>query len=160
MQDNLPFRWLVGLGIDVRVRVPTVFTKNRDRLLTTKMPRKVKAAIPAHREVAPLLSDGHFPVDGPPVKAWASMKSFQPKPDILSPDDEGPGDPPSPGTTAAVQPGPAPETVPMLRPTRPRRNAEAGLRGERRPDAIHASTPGPAGNRPAPARCRASAAMR
>ena len=30
----------------------TVFTKNRDRLLTTEMSRKVMAAILAHREVA------------------------------------------------------------------------------------------------------------
>ena len=78
-QDNPLFRWFGGLGIDDPVWVPTGFTKNRDRLLTTAMWRKVMAAILAHREVAPLLSDDHFPVDGTPVKAWASMKSFQPK---------------------------------------------------------------------------------
>jgi hypothetical protein len=60
MQYNLLFRWFVGLGIDDAVWVPTVFTKNRDRLLTTDMSRKVMAAILAHREVAPLLSDEHF----------------------------------------------------------------------------------------------------
>jgi hypothetical protein len=31
----------VGLGIDDLVWVPTVFTKNRDRLLTTDIARKV-----------------------------------------------------------------------------------------------------------------------
>jgi hypothetical protein len=35
------FRGFVGLGIDDAVRVPTVITKNRDRLLTTGMSRKV-----------------------------------------------------------------------------------------------------------------------
>ena len=30
---NLLFRWFVGLGMDDPVWVPTVFTKNRDRLL-------------------------------------------------------------------------------------------------------------------------------
>lgn len=45
-----------------------VFIKNRDRLLTTEMSRKVMAAILAHREVAPLLSDDHFSVDGALVK--------------------------------------------------------------------------------------------
>ena len=30
---NLLFRWFVGLGMDDVVWVPTVFTKNRDRLL-------------------------------------------------------------------------------------------------------------------------------
>ena len=56
MQYNLMFRWFVGLGIDDPVWVAAVFTKNRDRLLTTDMQRKVMAAILAHREVAPLLS--------------------------------------------------------------------------------------------------------
>jgi len=30
---NLLYRWFVGLGVDDQVWVPTVFTKNRDRLL-------------------------------------------------------------------------------------------------------------------------------
>jgi hypothetical protein len=49
-----------------------VFTKNRDRLLTTDMSRKVMAAILAHPEVEPLLSDEHFSVDGTLVKAFAT----------------------------------------------------------------------------------------
>ena len=49
MQYNLLFRWFVGLGIDDPVWVPTVFSKNRDRLLTTDMARKFLAAILAHR---------------------------------------------------------------------------------------------------------------
>ena len=99
MDYNLMFRWFVGLGIDDPVWVPTVFTKKRDRLLTTEMSRKVMAAILAHREVAPLLSDEHFSVDGTLVKAWASMKSFQPNADAAPPEDDGPGDPPSTDTT-------------------------------------------------------------
>lgn len=51
MQYNLLLRWFVGLGIDVPVWVPTVFTKNRDRLLTTEVSRESMAAILAHREV-------------------------------------------------------------------------------------------------------------
>ena len=92
MDYNLMFRWFVGLGIDDEVWVPTVFTKNRDRLLTTDMARKVMAAILAHREVAPLLSDEHFSVDGTLIKAWASMKSFQPKGEAegAPPDADGP----------------------------------------------------------------------
>ena len=68
--------------------MPTVFTKNRYRLMTTDMSRKVMAAILAHRGVAPLLSDDHFSVDGTLVKAWASMKSFQPKASENPPDDD------------------------------------------------------------------------
>jgi ribosomal protein S4E len=40
-------------------------------LLATDVARKVLAAILAHREVAPLLSDEHVPVDGTLVKAFA-----------------------------------------------------------------------------------------
>ena len=54
MDYNLLFRWFVGLGIDNAVWVPTVFSKNRDRLLTTDMARRIMAAILAHRELAPL----------------------------------------------------------------------------------------------------------
>lgn len=79
MQYNLLFRWFVGLGIDDPVWVPTVFSKNRDRLLNTDIARKFLAAILAHEKVAPLLSDDHFSVDGTLVEAWASMKSFQPR---------------------------------------------------------------------------------
>jgi hypothetical protein len=72
LQYNLLFRWFVGLGVDDPVWVPTVFTKNRDRLMTTDISRKVMAAILAHREIAPLLSDEHFSVDGTLIKAWES----------------------------------------------------------------------------------------
>jgi transposase len=143
MHYNLLFRWFVGLGIDDPVWVPTVFTKNRDRLLTTGMSRKVMAAILAHREVAPLLSDEHFSVDGTLVKAWASMKSFQPKAGDTPPDDD-PGNPPGPDATAEDQPAPTePETAAMPRPTRHDRNAEVDFRGEKRSNATHASTTDP-----------------
>lgn len=144
MQYNLLFRWFVGLGIDDPVWVPTVFTKNRDRLLTTDMSRKVMAAILAHREVAPLLSDEHFSVDGTLVKAWASMKSFQPKAEGAPSDDGDPGAP----TTPDVEPAdPAedtqPTTEPMPRAPHQHRNAEVDFRGEKRSNATHVSTTDP-----------------
>ncbi|TRW91187.1 IS5 family transposase [Paracoccus sp. M683] len=143
MQYNLLFRWFVGLGIDDAVWVPTVFTKNRDRLLTTGMSRKVMAAILAHREVAPLLSDDHFSVDGTLVKAWASMKSFQPKA-TDTPSDDDPGGPPGPDSPTEDHPEPTPsETDPMSRPTRQNRNAEVDFRGQKRSNATHASTTDP-----------------
>ncbi len=129
------------MGIDDPVWVATVFTKNRDRLLTTDMSRKVMAAILAHREVAPVLSDDHFSVDGTLVKAWASMKSFQPKAGDTLPDDN-PGSPPGPDTPAEDQPQTT-ETDPMPRPTHQSRNAEVDFRGEKRSNATHASTTDP-----------------
>jgi len=143
MEYNLLFRWFVGLGIDDLVWVPTVFTKNRDRLLTTDMSRKLMAAILADREVAPLLSDDHFSVDGTLVKAWASMKSFQPKADNTPPDDD-PGGPPEPGAATEDPAEPtATETTQMPRPHRKNRNAEVDFRGEKRSNATHASTTDP-----------------
>jgi len=143
MDYNLLFRWFVGLGIDDPIWVPTVFTKNRDRLLSTEMSRKVMAAILAHREVAPLLSDEHFSVDGTLVKAWASMKSFQPKADAAPPDDEGPGDPPTPDATLEPSFQTPAETNPMPRNTKSHRNAEVDFKGEKRSNATHASTTDP-----------------
>jgi transposase len=144
MQYNLLFRWFVGLGIDDPVWVPTVFTKNRDRLLTTDIARKFLAAILAHREIAPLLSDEHFSVDGTLVKAWASMKSFQPKAAATPPDDPdadgGPGDPPAGGADEAPEP---PKTGPMTRPAGKDRNADVDFRGEKRSNATHASATDP-----------------
>ncbi len=86
---NLLFRWFVGLGVDDPVWVPTVFTKNRDWLLDVEVAAKFMAAVLAHREVKPLLSNDHFSVDGTLVEAWASLKSFRAK--------DGSDEPPSPG---------------------------------------------------------------
>lgn len=165
MQYNLLFRWFVGLGIDDQVWVPTVFTKNRDRLLTTEMSRKVMAAILAHREVAPLLSDEHFSVDGTLVKAWASMKSFQPKAEGALPEEDGPGDPHEHDTPAKDHPAQSePETEPMPRAPHQHRNAEVDFRGEKRSNATHVSTTDPEArlykSLPAPARHCASWGMR
>ena len=39
LEYNLLFRWFVGLNMDEAVWVPTVFTKNRDRLLAGDVAR-------------------------------------------------------------------------------------------------------------------------
>ena len=71
---NLLYRWFVGLGVDEAVWVPTVFTKNRDRLLEADVARKFLAELMDHNELRGLLSDEHFSVDGTQIAAWASMK--------------------------------------------------------------------------------------
>ena len=86
---NLLYRWFVGLGVDDAVWVPTVFSKNRERLLQAEVARKFLAELTNHREVRALLSDEHFSVDGTQITAWASMKSFRPK--------DGSGEPPTQG---------------------------------------------------------------
>ena len=86
---NLLYRWFVGLGVDEPVWVPTVFTKNRERLLEAEVAHKFLSALLNHKEVRSLLSDEHFSVDGTQVAAWASMKSFRAK--------DGSDEPPSGG---------------------------------------------------------------
>jgi transposase len=105
LQYNLLFRWFVGPSIDEPVWVATVFTKNRDRLLNTEMSQKLLTAILAHEKVAPLLSGDHFSVDGTLVEAWASFKSFRPKPAAHdTPPPDGPAPPPAtPATPDAGQ---------------------------------------------------------
>ena len=85
---NLLYRWFVGLGVDDAVWVPTVFTKNRDRLLDAEVAPSSSQPFCSSQGRA-LLSDEHFSVDGTQVEAWASMKSFLAK--------DGSGEPPSPG---------------------------------------------------------------
>jgi transposase len=86
---NLLYRWFVGLGVDEPVWVPTVFTKNRDRLLEAEVARKFLAELLNHKEVRALLSDEHFSVDGTQIAAWASMKSFQAKDGSSAPPSHG-----------------------------------------------------------------------
>ena len=146
MDYNLLFRWFVGLGIDDRVWVSTVFSKNRDRLLTTDMSRKVMAAILAHPQVKPLLSDEHFSVDGTLVKAWASMKSFQPKEGTAPPQNDDPSGPPSPPadeTSPDTDQAQQTETQPMTDTPRQTRNPEVNFRGQKRSNATHASVTDP-----------------
>lgn len=74
---NLLFRWFIGLDADEAVWVPTVFSKNRDRLLKGDIAEKFFAQVLALAQEANLLSDEHFSVDGTLIEAWASQKSFQ-----------------------------------------------------------------------------------
>ena len=74
---NLLFRWFVGMNMDEEVWVPTVFTKNRDRLLKYAIAAGFFARVKKLAE--PYLSDEHFTVDGTLIEAWASQKSFQRK---------------------------------------------------------------------------------
>jgi transposase len=78
---NLLFRWFVGLGMDAEVWDATVFSKNRERLIAGEVAQKFFAAVRQQAERAGLLSDEHFTVDGTLIEAWASRRSYEPKPD-------------------------------------------------------------------------------
>jgi transposase len=110
---NLLFRWFVGLTPDEPVWDPTVFTKNRDRLLAGEVAHAFFEQVLARARGQQLLSSEHFTVDGTLIEAWASLKSFKPKA-------AGPAAPPD-------EPG----------------NLSVDFRGEKRTNATHASTTDP-----------------
>jgi len=90
---NLLFRWFVGLGMDDPVWVPTVFTKNRDRLLEGEVADAFFALVLEQARRKRLLSSEHFTVDGTLIEAWAGQKSFRRKEsDPAEPPDD-PGNP-------------------------------------------------------------------
>ena len=165
---DLMFRWFSGLGIDDPVWDHSTFSKNCDRLFEADIARKLLKSILEHKEVAPLLSDEHFTVDGTLVTAWASLKSFVPKEAAAAagvpPPGDGQGKPPpslaKPKDEAAKQPQtekqatqPAsaepskPETAaPMQTATeadKKSRNEEVNFHGKKRSNATHASTTDP-----------------
>ena len=153
---NLLFRWFVGLGIDDPVWDHSTYSKNRDRVLEADVARKFLKAILAHPEVAPLLSDDHFTVDGTLVEAWASMKSFVAR-DPTPPPEGGPrsnalapGEPVEKAETPApaeaddkAQPANAETPMPTADTTRSTRNEEVDFHGQKRTNATHASTTDP-----------------
>ncbi len=113
LEYNLLFRWFVGLGMEDAVWVPTVFTKNRDRLLEGDVAEAFFEAVLAQGKDHGLLSSEHFTVDGTLIEAWASQKSFRAKDGSGDDGDDDPGNP----------------TV--------------NFRGERRSNATHESTTDP-----------------
>jgi transposase len=74
---NLLFRWFVGLGMDDAVWNHAVFSKNRERLLSSEVAQVFFAAVV--KQAKRFMSNDHFTVDGTLIQAWASQKSFRKK---------------------------------------------------------------------------------
>ena len=79
LDHNLLYRWFVGLSMDDPVWVPTVFSKNRERLLEGEIAREFFARVRKLAEEQGWVSDEHFTVDGTLIEAWARHKSLKPK---------------------------------------------------------------------------------
>jgi len=93
LEYNLLFRWFVGLNMDEAVWVPTVLSKNRDRLMEGDIAQKFFDQVLEQATAADLVSDEHFSVDGTLIEAWASQKSFQRKDQTDEPPKDDPGNP-------------------------------------------------------------------
>src|SRR5512143_322229 len=90
---NVLFRWFLDMNMVEESFDPTVFTKNRERLMEHEVGRRFFDAVVGQAREAGLMSDDHFTVDGTLIEAWASMKSFRPKGEKASerPTDGDPG---------------------------------------------------------------------
>jgi transposase len=135
LDDNLLFRWFVGLAMDAPVWDATTLAENRDRLLDAEVTRCLLAAVLAQPRVAALMSDEHFSVDGTLIQAWASHTSFRPKQAPAAP---------------AATPSRTSAAVGRMRPTAPTRRMRAPpipTRGSR------ASPTTPAPSWPMPGMC-------
>ena len=131
---NLLFRWFIGLAIEDAVWVPTVFTKNRERLIEHKAIIELFEQLLAIAREKDYLSGEHFSVDGTLIQAWAGHKSFVKKPS--SGDSEG-GNAGGVGgaltTTAAL-------SASALQSAVAGRDESAQFKGERRSNDTHQST--------------------
>jgi len=90
---NLLFRWFVGMNMDEGVWHPTVYSKNRDRLLAADVARKFFVLVVAEAREMGWMSDEHFTVDGTLLEAWASLKSFKKRDSGAEPPVDDPGNP-------------------------------------------------------------------
>ena len=121
---NLLFRWFVGLNPDDAIWVPTVFTKNRDRLLGGDIADAFFNAVLKRADAHALLSHEHFTVDGTLLEAWASHKSFRPIDEQKSPPSDDPGG--GEGSSASSS-----------------SNPDVSFRGEKRSNVTHRSVTDP-----------------
>ena len=76
---NLLFRWFLDMNLMEPSFDPTVFTKNRKRLLEHRVGQALFDEVVMAADRRGLLSDEHFTVDGTLIEAAASLKSFKPR---------------------------------------------------------------------------------
>jgi transposase len=91
IDDSMTFRWFLDMSIDQEMWVPTVYSHNRDRLLTTAIARSFLSKIVEQARQRGFVSGEHFSVDGTLLQAWASIKSYE----AIAPDSEDQDDPPA-----------------------------------------------------------------
>ena len=76
---NMLYRWFLDMNLLESSFDPTVFTKNRQRLLEHAVGQQLFATVLVGADRHGLLSDEHFTVDGTLIEAAASLKSFKSK---------------------------------------------------------------------------------
>ena len=93
LEYNLLFRWFLDMNLMERSFDPTVFTKNRRRLLEHRIGQALFDEVAVEADRQGLLSAEHFSVDGTLIEAAASIKSFRRRDEGQRPPDDDPGNP-------------------------------------------------------------------
>ena len=93
LEYNLLFLWFLDMNLMERSFDPTVFTKNRKRLLEHRTGQALFDEVVWEADRRGLLSDEHFSVDGTLIESVASIKSFRRREDQERPPDDDPGNP-------------------------------------------------------------------
>jgi transposase len=78
IQFNMLYRWFLDMNLDDRTFDHSVYTHNRDRLLTSETARRFLNGIVDQARKHGFVSKDHFSVDGTLLQAWASTKSLEP----------------------------------------------------------------------------------
>jgi len=81
LQYDLLFRWFLDLNPDEATFDHSTFSQNQSRLLQHKVADLFFAEVVWLAKGRGWVSDQHFSVDATLIEAWASLKSFKPKPD-------------------------------------------------------------------------------
>lgn len=90
---NLLFRWFLDMNQIEESFDATVFSKNRERLLSHEVGRLFFDSVVQRAQRDGLISREHFTVDSTLIEAWASLKSFRRKERARSVRDDDPGNP-------------------------------------------------------------------
>ena len=93
LEYNLLFRWFLDMNLMERSFDPTVFTKNRRRLMEHRIGQALFDEVAVEADRQGLLSAEHFSVDGTLKEAQASIKSFRRRDEGQQPPDDDPGNP-------------------------------------------------------------------
>lgn len=83
-------KWFLDLPIDAPSFDASTLSKNRQRLLDKQVADEFFAAVVRQAKLRKYVSSDHFSVDGTPLEAWASHKSFKPKRTENDSDGDGP----------------------------------------------------------------------
>jgi hypothetical protein len=70
IDDNLLYRWVVGLNIDDKVWDHSTFSANRERLFNEDLAHVFFERVKRSAQWGQLASDEHFSVDGTLIEAW------------------------------------------------------------------------------------------